>query len=74
YLGPAVAASSTNRQEYSKRKAEEYEQKCGKSWIQSTKPVKYSGLESTLQQAHDEHPLKSPPPPAPSSSEHGKKH
>ncbi|TEB27787.1 hypothetical protein FA13DRAFT_1599636, partial [Coprinellus micaceus] len=70
YLEPAVAASSTkNRQEYSKRKAEEYEQKCGKIWREYKacvqKAVKDSGLESTLQQARDEHPLKSPPPPAP---------
>ncbi|TEB27789.1 hypothetical protein FA13DRAFT_1736263 [Coprinellus micaceus] len=69
YLEPAVAASSTkNRQEYSKRKAEEEYKAC----VQ--KAVKDSGLESTLQQARDEHPLKSPPPPDPSSLEQGKKH
>jgi TRIAP1/MDM35 family protein len=33
YLEPAVAASQTaDREAYSKKKAEEYQQKCGKVW------------------------------------------
>ncbi|KAJ2914332.1 hypothetical protein MD484_g6078, partial [Candolleomyces efflorescens] len=68
YLEPAVAASQTaDREAYSKKKAEEYQQKCGKVWEEYKsciqKAIKENGLEPVLQQARDEHPLSSPPPP-----------
>ncbi|KAF6761481.1 mitochondrial distribution/morphology family 35/apoptosis [Ephemerocybe angulata] len=64
YLEPAVATSAAHRSEYSKRKAEEYQQKCGKIWEEYKacvqKAIKDNGLETVLQQARDEHPLASP--------------
>jgi len=69
YLEPAVAVSATpkERADYSKRKAEEFQRKCGKIWESYRKcvqkAVKERGLETLLQQARDENPLTEPPPP-----------
>ncbi|EGN92540.1 hypothetical protein SERLA73DRAFT_190874 [Serpula lacrymans var. lacrymans S7.3] len=71
YLEPAVAASvdSETRSAYSKQKAEEFEQKCGKIWGQYRecvqKAVKEKGLGELLEQAREENPLKEPPQPPP---------
>ncbi|KAF9467398.1 hypothetical protein BDZ94DRAFT_1305472 [Collybia nuda] len=75
YLEPAVAASASpkERANYSKQKADEFQQKCGKVWESYRfcvkKAVKEKGLDDLLQQARDENPLTEPPPPPPSSSE-----
>jgi len=67
YLEPAIAASANAQQRsaYSKQKADEFEQNCGKIWRQYRdcvqKAVKDKGLEGLLQQARDENPLKEPP-------------
>ncbi|KAF7797690.1 hypothetical protein EIP86_011073 [Pleurotus ostreatoroseus] len=65
YLEPAVAATPAERLQYSQQKAEEYERKCGKIWEQYRscvqKAVKAKGLDTLLQQARDENPLKEPP-------------
>ncbi|KAF8972038.1 mitochondrial distribution/morphology family 35/apoptosis, partial [Flammula alnicola] len=66
YLEPAVAASSSSeaRAAYSKKKAEEFNQKCGKIWEQYKtcvqKSVKDKGLDKLLQQAREENPLIDP--------------
>ncbi|KAF7760023.1 hypothetical protein Agabi119p4_11718 [Agaricus bisporus var. burnettii] len=73
YLEPAVSASSNpdTRAAYSKRKAEEFNAKCGDVWLKYKgciqKAVKEKGLDVLLQQARDEHPLTEiiPPPPPP---------
>ncbi|KAF9444956.1 hypothetical protein P691DRAFT_795929 [Macrolepiota fuliginosa MF-IS2] len=77
YLEPAVAAASSPdaRTAYSKRKADEYDQKCGPVWEKYKacvqKAVKDKGLDVLLQQAREEHPLTEPPPlPPPSASAH----
>jgi len=69
YLEPAVSASSSAeaRTEFSKRKAEEFQEKCGKKWetykscVQ--KAVKEKGLDQLLQQAREDNPLVDPSPP-----------
>ncbi|KAJ3726992.1 mitochondrial distribution/morphology family 35/apoptosis [Lentinula raphanica] len=74
YLEPAVSASSSPEKysEYSQRKAEEFEQKCGKIWegyracVQ--KALKEKGLDIMLQQSREENPMNRPPPLPPSSS------
>ncbi|KZV66278.1 hypothetical protein PENSPDRAFT_689151 [Peniophora sp. CONT] len=65
YLEPAVAASSSDqraRAAYSKAKAEEYQQKCGKVWLSYReciqKAIKEKGLTELLDQARKENPLK----------------
>ncbi|KIM42588.1 hypothetical protein M413DRAFT_26622 [Hebeloma cylindrosporum] len=69
YLEPAVAASasSSTRSAYSERKAEEFQQKCGKIWEQYKscvqRAVKERGLDKLLQQAREENPLVEPPTP-----------
>ncbi|TFK40331.1 mitochondrial distribution/morphology family 35/apoptosis [Crucibulum laeve] len=68
YLEPAVAASASSkeREAYSTKKAEEFQQKCGKIWesyrLCVQKAVKEKGLDKLLQQAREEHPLTEPPP------------
>ncbi|KAJ3733859.1 mitochondrial distribution/morphology family 35/apoptosis [Lentinula guzmanii] len=74
YLEPAVSASSSPEKysEYSQRKAEEFQQKCGKIWegyracVQ--KALKEKGLDTMLQQSREENPLSRPPPLPPSGS------
>ncbi|EIM81829.1 uncharacterized protein STEHIDRAFT_27330, partial [Stereum hirsutum FP-91666 SS1] len=67
YLEPAVSASATpdQRAKYSKQKAEEYENKCGKIWSSYRecvqKAVKDKGLNDLLDEARKENPLKEPP-------------
>ncbi|KLO16093.1 hypothetical protein SCHPADRAFT_823664 [Schizopora paradoxa] len=68
YLQPAVnAASLTDEQRvaYSRQKAEEYEQKCGKVWESYKncvqKAVKDKGLEDMLAEATKDDPLLEPP-------------
>ncbi|KAL0946507.1 hypothetical protein HGRIS_012723 [Hohenbuehelia grisea] len=67
YLEPAigVASSKEQREAYSKQKASEYEEKCGKLWEQYRscvqKAVKEKGLDALLEQAREENPLKDPP-------------
>ncbi|KAF8992826.1 mitochondrial distribution/morphology family 35/apoptosis [Cyathus striatus] len=67
YLEPAVAASSSpeKRSEYSKQKADEFQQKCGNVWRSYRECVqnalKEKGLDALLQQAREEHPLAEPP-------------
>ncbi|KXN85187.1 hypothetical protein AN958_11610 [Leucoagaricus sp. SymC.cos] len=67
YLEPAVAASTNPeiRSAYSKRKADEFDAKCGSIWEKYKacvqKAVKEKGLDVLLQQARDEHPLMEPP-------------
>ncbi|KAG6908433.1 hypothetical protein DXG01_004658 [Tephrocybe rancida] len=74
YLEPAVAvatSSQAQREEYSQRKATEFNEKCGKIWESYRtcveKAVKDKSLDKLLQQARDENPLTEPPPPPPSS-------
>ncbi|PPR00748.1 hypothetical protein CVT24_000773 [Panaeolus cyanescens] len=70
YLEPAVAAASSQeaRAAYSKKKAEEFQAKCGKVWesykacVQQA--VKAKGLDKLLEQAREENPLVDPPPPS----------
>ncbi|KAI5120610.1 hypothetical protein M0805_008086 [Coniferiporia weirii] len=67
YLQPAVTASPEKRTEYTRAKAAEYEEKCGKIW-QSYKAcvqraVKDKGLDEMLAEATKENPLDKPPPP-----------
>ncbi|KAJ3517349.1 hypothetical protein NLJ89_g560 [Agrocybe chaxingu] len=67
YLEPAVAASSSPEAcaAYSKKKADEFQEKCGKVWgeykscVQAA--VKQAGLHKLLQQAREENPLVEPP-------------
>ncbi|KAF5353502.1 hypothetical protein D9756_008124 [Leucocoprinus leucothites] len=74
YLEPAVAASTNPeiRSAYSKRKAEEFNSKCGPVWEKYRacikKAVKDRGLDVLLQQAREEHPLTEPPPPPPANA------
>ncbi|OCH89137.1 hypothetical protein OBBRIDRAFT_778941 [Obba rivulosa] len=69
YLEPAVAASANpeQRSKYSQEKAAEYEASCGKIWTQYRdcvqKAVKDKGLDTLLEQARQDNPLKDPPPP-----------
>ncbi|VDB85172.1 unnamed protein product [Peniophora sp. CBMAI 1063] len=65
YLEPAVAASSSDqrtRAAYSKAKAEEYQQKCGKVWLGYRecvqKAIADKGLTELLDQAQKDNPLK----------------
>ncbi|KAI0715557.1 mitochondrial distribution/morphology family 35/apoptosis [Fomitopsis betulina] len=70
YLEPAVSASSKpeERQKFAQAKAAEYERTCGKVWAQYRecvqKAVKEKGLDSLLEQARRENPLKDAPPPS----------
>ncbi|KAH9483338.1 hypothetical protein JR316_0005444 [Psilocybe cubensis] len=72
YLEPAVAAgqSPETRAAYSKKKADEFNQKCGKVWEEYKSciqvAVKNRGLDALLQQAREENPLVDPIPPPPS--------
>ncbi|KAF8228884.1 hypothetical protein L208DRAFT_1403023 [Tricholoma matsutake] len=68
YLEPAVAVSPTpeKRAEYSKQKAEEFQDKCGKVWESYRECVQRAvtekGLDTLLQQARNDNPLTEPPP------------
>ncbi|OBZ78075.1 hypothetical protein A0H81_02750 [Grifola frondosa] len=70
YLEPALSTSATSEQrsKYSQEKAAEYEQSCGKIWMEYRKcvqkAVKDKGLDVLLDQAREENPLKTPPPPS----------
>ncbi|KAH7926155.1 UPF0203-domain-containing protein [Leucogyrophana mollusca] len=73
YLEPAVSPSSSEqRAQYSKKKADEFEERCGKVWVEYKqcvqKAVKDKGLGDLLDQARVENPLRDPPP-APSPGE-----
>ncbi|KAI0052012.1 hypothetical protein FA95DRAFT_1580293 [Auriscalpium vulgare] len=74
YLEPAVSAASSaeQRAKYSREKAQEYEQKCGKIWAAYRdcvqKAVKEKGLDDLLDQARRDNPLKEPPTTTISSS------
>ncbi|KAF4613792.1 hypothetical protein D9613_007723 [Agrocybe pediades] len=74
YLEPAIVAGSTpeKRAEHSKRKADEFDAKCGKIWRQYkacvTQAVKDKGLDKLLEQARQENPLVDPIPPPPGSN------
>ncbi|KAG6812388.1 hypothetical protein H0H92_003069 [Tricholoma furcatifolium] len=70
YLEPAVAIGSPlpEREAYSRRKAAEFNEKCGKLWESYRTCIDEKGLETLLEQARTENPLKEPPPP-PSPSE-----
>ncbi|KAF5383398.1 hypothetical protein D9757_006151 [Collybiopsis confluens] len=67
YLEPAVSASSSPQKysEYSQRKAEEFQQKCGRLWEGYRecvhKSLKEKGLDKMLEQSRDENPLSEPP-------------
>ncbi|KAG5641489.1 hypothetical protein DXG03_005100 [Asterophora parasitica] len=69
YLEPAIAAAETpaKREAYSRQKATEFQEKCGKIWESYrdcvSKAVKEKGLDTLLQQARDENPLTEPPLP-----------
>ncbi|CAA7268727.1 unnamed protein product [Cyclocybe aegerita] len=71
YLEPAIAASTSveARAAYSKKKADEFQAKCGKVWDEYKacvqKAVKEKGLDKLLQQAREENPLIEPVPPPP---------
>jgi len=82
YLQPAIqstasssSASSTPKEEdrraYSKRKAAEFEEKCGKVWETYracvTRAVEEKGLDTLLDQARQDNPLKEPRAPVPPS-------
>ncbi|KAH9830127.1 mitochondrial distribution/morphology family 35/apoptosis [Rhodofomes roseus] len=74
YLEPAVSTSARpeERQKFAQEKAAEYERNCGKLWVQYRecvqKAVKDRGLESLLEQARTENPLKDAPPAPPAES------
>jgi len=74
YLEPAVASTPQKRAEYSKQKADEFEQNCGKIWttyrecVQNA--VREKGLGDLLKQAREENPLKEPPTSQPETSSH----
>ncbi|KAF5369034.1 hypothetical protein D9758_002963 [Tetrapyrgos nigripes] len=78
YLEPAVSASASPQKqaESSQRKAEEFQQKCGKIWESYRgcvqKALKEKGLDKLLEQSRTENPLTEPPqssmPPSSSSS------
>ncbi|KAI5888506.1 mitochondrial distribution/morphology family 35/apoptosis [Schizophyllum commune] len=61
YLEPAVATTDQARSEFSKRKAQEFQDKCGPVWnsyrecVQQA--VKDKGLDTLLQAAREENPL-----------------
>ncbi|CAA7263568.1 unnamed protein product [Cyclocybe aegerita] len=67
YLEPAVAASNLPeaRAAYSKKKADEFQEKCGKVWEEYKScvqgAVKEAGLDKLLQQAREENSLVEPP-------------
>ncbi|KAF8652897.1 hypothetical protein AX16_004085 [Volvariella volvacea WC 439] len=67
-VGGAALASQKEREEYSKKKAEEFQRKCGGVWEKYKecvqKAVKAKGLDTLLQQAREENPLTNPPPPS----------
>ncbi|KAF8636293.1 hypothetical protein AX17_003647 [Amanita inopinata Kibby_2008] len=69
YLEPAVSANASphERAAYSKKKAEEFQAKCGKVWDSYRecvqKAVKEKGLDKLLNQAREEYPLTEPTPP-----------
>ncbi|KAF8959973.1 mitochondrial distribution/morphology family 35/apoptosis [Flammula alnicola] len=69
YLDPAVAASNPAGAQaaHSKKKADEFNQKCGSVWEQYKtcvqQAVKDKGLDKLLQQAREENPLIDPIPP-----------
>ncbi|THH03554.1 hypothetical protein EW145_g6176 [Phellinidium pouzarii] len=67
YLQPAVSASTEQRSEYTKAKATEYENKCGKIWQSYKacvqKAVKNKGLDEMLAEATKDNALDKPPPP-----------
>ncbi|KAJ7287047.1 mitochondrial distribution/morphology family 35/apoptosis [Mycena rebaudengoi] len=76
YLEPAISPSATDAQRaaHYQQKADEFQAKCGKVYeeyrncIQNA--VKQKGIESMLEQAREEHPLREPlPPSAPSSKD-----
>ncbi|KAF8887017.1 mitochondrial distribution/morphology family 35/apoptosis, partial [Gymnopilus junonius] len=68
YLEPAVAASQNveARAAYSKKKADEFQAKCGKVWEEYKacvqRAVRERGLDQLLAQAREENPLNEPPP------------
>ncbi|KAF9051584.1 mitochondrial distribution/morphology family 35/apoptosis [Panaeolus papilionaceus] len=70
YLEPAIAAAASQeaRTAYSKKKAEEFQAKCGGVWESYKacvqKAVKEKGLDKLLAQAREENPLVDPPPPS----------
>ncbi|KAJ7771062.1 mitochondrial distribution/morphology family 35/apoptosis [Mycena maculata] len=73
YLEPAILPSAPDPQR-TQRKAEEFQEKCGKVYAEYQKciqsAVKRKGIESLLQQAREEHPLREPlPPTTPPSKE-----
>ncbi|KAK0495368.1 mitochondrial distribution/morphology family 35/apoptosis [Armillaria luteobubalina] len=74
YLEPAVAASASQQQReaYSRKKAEEFEAKCGKVWAEykgcTQKALKEKGLDRLLDQAREENPLTEPTPSAAQNS------
>ena len=85
YLEPAIAAGSSGgsgkngstaspkaREEYSAKKAEEFEKNCGEVWRQYRTcvqgAVKEKGLDEMLKQAREDNPLKEPPLPSTSQS------
>jgi len=75
--GNGINQHSTSKEEarraYSKRKAEEFEEKCGKVWKSYrtciAKAVTEKGLDALLDQARRENPLRDPEPDVPSPTE-----
>ncbi|KAF8703670.1 hypothetical protein AX14_014158 [Amanita brunnescens Koide BX004] len=65
YLEPAVTANE--RAAFSKKKADEFNAKCGKVWDQYRQcvqnAIKERRLDNLLAQAREEYPLNTPPPP-----------
>ncbi|EAU83005.1 hypothetical protein CC1G_08942 [Coprinopsis cinerea okayama7 len=72
YLEPAVSAASNDRSAYARKKADEFEKKCGGVWEEYRscvqKAVKDRGLDKLLQEAREEHPLTVPPSNTPSGT------
>ncbi|KIM75543.1 hypothetical protein PILCRDRAFT_35855, partial [Piloderma croceum F 1598] len=72
YLQPAIEDEEETRRAYSKRKAQEFEEKCGKVWESYraciSKAVTEKGLDTLLDQARQENPLRDPEPTVPSPS------
>jgi len=71
YLEPALspqqqAYKEQHPEDYSKQKAAEYQEKCGKIWEDYRdcvqKAIKQKGLTDLLNQAREENPLEDPPP------------
>ncbi|KAF9788620.1 hypothetical protein BJ322DRAFT_1019132 [Thelephora terrestris] len=72
YLEPTLTVheqreKDKNPRDYQKRKAEEFQQNCGKVWESYRecvqKAIKNKGLTEVLDQAREENPLREPPPP-----------